>query len=92
MHVRAYGDSLIKVILAGKVTHVSHKTCKYNFLLPGLYVCTYVHILCNIHHAAHAYTVDQHTKETMDGIGHVAQLITAYSDLPNAYVVVAYVF
>jgi hypothetical protein len=38
--IRAYGDSLIKVILAGKVTHISHKTCKYNFLLPVLYIYT----------------------------------------------------
>jgi hypothetical protein len=37
--IRAYGDSLIKVILAGKVTRVSHKPCKYNILiLPGLYI------------------------------------------------------
>jgi hypothetical protein len=38
--IRAYGDSLIKVILAGKVAHISHKTCKYNFLLPVLYIYT----------------------------------------------------
>jgi hypothetical protein len=40
--IRAYGDSLIKVILAGKVTRVSHKPCKYNFLLPGMYSAFYV--------------------------------------------------
>jgi hypothetical protein len=28
---------LIKVILAGKVTCVSHKPCKYNIQIPGLY-------------------------------------------------------
>jgi hypothetical protein len=35
--IRAYGDSLIKVILAGKVTRVSHKPCKYNIQIPRLY-------------------------------------------------------
>jgi hypothetical protein len=36
--IRAYGDSLIKVILAGKVTRVSHKPCKWNILFTYLYV------------------------------------------------------
>jgi hypothetical protein len=33
----AYDDSLIKVILAGKVTQVFHKPWKYNFILADIY-------------------------------------------------------
>jgi hypothetical protein len=33
----ACGDSLIKVILAGKIACVSHKPCKYNIQIPRLY-------------------------------------------------------
>jgi hypothetical protein len=36
--IRAYGDSLIKAILAGKVTRVSHKPCEYNIQIPRLYI------------------------------------------------------
>jgi hypothetical protein len=42
--IRAYGDSLIKVILAGKVARVSHKPCKYNIQIPRLYT-SFIYLL-----------------------------------------------
>jgi hypothetical protein len=54
--IRAYGDSLIKVILAGKVTRVSHKPCKYNIQIPGLYYC--IHMIHRYIHTTDRYNIN----------------------------------
>jgi hypothetical protein len=53
--IRAYGDSLIKVILAGKVTRVSHKPCKCNILFTYLYIHCTVNITLYISYKNYVY-------------------------------------